>query len=177
MDVVAIMNWVDKNGGDSTTLKFIEMSGPVALSAIEEGRIDGADLNTPTLTRAIEGGKLRVLAQVFDAIAPRFANTGWFTTEDYAAKNRSVVEKFARAMTDASIYCNAHHADTVAMVAQNAKIDEKMVARMARITFGDYLRPADIQPLIDVAFKYKTISKSFDAKALISPYALKPPSA
>ena len=177
MDTVAIMNWVDKNGGDSKTLKFIEMSGPVALAAIEEGRIDGADLNTPTLTRGLEGGKVRALAQVFDTIAPRFANTGWFTTEDYASKNRAVVEKFARAMADASAYCNAHHAETVAMVAQQAKIDEKIVARMARITFGDYLRASEIQPLIDVAFKYKTISKSFDAKTLISPYALKPPSA
>lgn len=177
MDTVAVMNWVDKNGGDSTTLKFIEMPGAVAVAAIEEGRIDGADLNTPTLTRAIDGGKVRVLAQVFDAIAPRFANTGWFTTEEYAAKNKDVVEKFARVMNAASMYCNAHHADTVAMVALNAKLDEKLVGRMARITFGDYLRAGEIQPLIDVAAKYKTIAKTFDAKTLISPYALKPPSA
>ena len=177
MDTVAVMNWVDKNGGDSTTLKFIEMSGPVALAAIEQGRIDGADLNTPTLTRGLEGGNVRALAQVFDAIAPRFANTGWFTTGDFAAKNQAVVQKFARVMADAATYCNAHHADTVALVAQNAKLDPKLVARMARITFGDYLRPSEIQPLIDVAFKYKTIGKTFDARELISPYALKAPNA
>jgi NitT/TauT family transport system substrate-binding protein len=174
MDTVAIMNWVDKNGGDSKTLKFVEMSGPVALTAIEEGRIDGADLNTPTLTRGLEGGKVRTLAQIFDAIAPRFENTGWFTTTDYANKNRSVVETFARVIRDSNLYCNTHHADTVALVAENAKIDEKMVARMARITFGDYLRASDIQPLVNVAAKYGAISKPFDAAALISPYALKP---
>jgi NitT/TauT family transport system substrate-binding protein len=171
MDTVAIMNWVDLNGGDSKTLRFVEMSGPVALAAIEEGRIDGADLNTPTLTRGLEGGKVRTLAQIFDAIAPRFSNTGWFTTTDYATKNRDVVSRFARVMADAGAYCNAHHADTVAMVAENAKLDEKLVARMARITFGDYLRPADIQPLINVAAKYNVIAKPFDARALISPFA------
>jgi NitT/TauT family transport system substrate-binding protein len=174
MDTVAIMNWVDKNGGDSKTLKFVEMPGPVALSAIEEGRIDGADLNTPTLTRGLEGGKVRSLAQIFDAIAPRFANTGWFATTEYTTKNRSTVEAFARVIHDSNIYCNAHHAETVPLVAENAKIDEKMVARMARITFGDYLRAADIQPLVNVAAKYGAISKPFDAAALISPYALKP---
>jgi NitT/TauT family transport system substrate-binding protein len=171
MDTVAIMNWVDLNGGDSKTLRFVEMSGPVALAAIEEGRIDGADLNTPTLTRGLEGGKVRTLAQIFDAIAPRFSNTGWFTTTDYATKNHDVVSRFARVMADAGAYCNAHHADTVAMVAENAKIDEKLVARMARITFGDYLRPADIQPLINVAAKYNVIAKPFDARLLISPFA------
>jgi NitT/TauT family transport system substrate-binding protein len=177
MDTVAIMNWVDQNGGDSKTLKFVEMSGPVALAAIEEGRIDGADLNTPTLTRGLEGGKVRSLAQIFDAIAPRFANTGWFTTTDYATKNRSIVERFARVIGDANAYCNAHHADTVTLVAENAKIDAAVVGRMARITFGDYLRASDIQPLINVAAKYGAIAKPFDARALISPFALKAPNA
>jgi NitT/TauT family transport system substrate-binding protein len=174
MDTVAIMNWVDLNGGDSKTLKFVEMSASVSLAAIEEGRIDGADLNTPTLTRGLEGGKVRSLAQIFDAIAPRFANTAWFTTTDYASKNQSVVQAFARVIGEANAYCNAHHADTVALVAENAKIDAAVVARMARITFGDYLRPNDIQPLINVAAKYGAIAKPFDARTLISPYALKP---
>jgi NitT/TauT family transport system substrate-binding protein len=175
MDTVAIMNWVDQNGGDSKTLKFVEMSGPVSLAAIEEGRIDGADLNTPTLTRGLESGKIRSLAQIFDAIAPRFANTGWFTTTDYAKANSSIVQRFARAMAEANAYCNAHHADTVPLVAESAKIDEKVVARMARITFGDYLRASDIQPLVNVTAKYGAITKPFDARELISPYALKPP--
>jgi hypothetical protein len=62
----------------------------------------------------------------------------------------------------------------VQLVADSSKIDPKVVARMARITFGDYLRAADIQPLVNVAAKYGAIAKSFDARALISPYALKP---
>jgi NitT/TauT family transport system substrate-binding protein len=174
LDTVAIQNWVDRNGGDSKTLKFVEMSGSVALAAIEEGRIDGADLNTPTLTRGLEGGKVRTLAQIFDAIAPRFENTAWFGTTDYVSKNRDVVTRFARAMAESAAYCNAHHEATVAMVAETAKIDDKLVARMARITFADYLRPGDLQPLINVAAKYGVISKPFDARAIISPAALKP---
>ena len=175
LDTVAVMNWVDQNGGDSKTLKFVEMPAPVALAAIEDGRIDGADLNTPTLTRGLEDGKVRSLAQIFDAISPRFENTAWFTTTDYANANRDVVGRFVRAMAESNAYCNAHHADTVQLVADNAKLDPKLVARMARITFGDYLRPADLQPLINVTAKYGVIAKAFDARELISPFALKPP--
>ena len=174
-DAVSIMNWVDANGGDSKTLKFIEMAGSVAAAAVEEGRVDGTVLNTPTLTRALDSGKVRVLAQTHDAIAPRFANTGWFTTVDYATKNRDVVERFARVIGEANAYCNAHHGETVQLVAENAKLDEKLVARMPRVTFGDFLRPREIQPLIDLAAKYKTIAKPFEARDLISPYAQKPP--
>ena len=173
LDAIAIQNWVDQNGGDSKTLKFVEMSAPVALAALEEGRIDGVDLNTPTLTRALDGGKVRPFAQIFNAIAPRFINTAWFTTNDYATANQAVVTRFATVIADANKYCNAHHAETVPLVAENAKLDEKLVARMTRIVFSDALRPAEIQPLVDVAAKYKAISKPFDARALISPYALK----
>jgi NitT/TauT family transport system substrate-binding protein len=174
LDAIAIANWVDINGGDSRTLKYVEMPGPVAAAAIEDGRIDGADLNTPTLARALDGGKVRVLAQIFDAIAPRFINTAWFALADYANANHDVVTRFAAAITEANKYCNAHHADTVPLVAQNAKLDETEVARMTRITFSDALRPQEIQPLIDVAAKYKAIAKPFDARILISPYAPKP---
>ena len=175
LDTVAIMNWTDQNGGDSKTLRFVELSASASVAAIEEGRIDGANLNTPTLTRALDGGKLRSLAQIFDAIAPRFSNTGWFASEEYVAKNRATVDRFARAIRESALYCNGHHADTIAMVAQNTKLDEGLVARMARITFGEYLSAREIQPLIDVAFKYKTIERRFDAQELISPAALKRP--
>jgi NitT/TauT family transport system substrate-binding protein len=173
LDAVAIMNWTDQNGGDSKTLRFVELSASASVAAIEEGRIDGAHLNTPTLTRALDGGKLRAMPGIFDAIAPRFTNTGWFASEDYVAKNRGTVDRFARAICESAMYCNAHHADTVAIVAQNAKLDESLVARMPRITFGEFLNAREIQPLIEVAFKYKTIERRFDAQELISPAALK----
>jgi NitT/TauT family transport system substrate-binding protein len=173
LDTIAIMNWVDKNGGDSTSLKFLEIPAAVAVPALQEGRIDGVDLNTPTLTRALDGGNVRVMAQVFDAIAPRFSNTAWFGTIDYTSKNPDIVTRFARAMAESSAYCNAHHADTVPLVAENAKIEEAVVAKMTRITFGDALRPNEIQPLIDVAVKYKAISQPFDARDIISPIALR----
>lgn len=175
LDTVAVSNWVDRNGGDSTTLKFVEMSGSVAAAAVEEGRIDGVDLNTPILAQALDTGKVRILADIFEAIAPRFANTGWFATVDYIAQNRDTVDRFTKTMSAASAYCNAHPADTVAMVAQSAKLDPTVVARMPRIEFAEYLRAGEIQPLIDVTYRYKVISKSFDAREMISPAALKPP--
>jgi NitT/TauT family transport system substrate-binding protein len=174
LDTIALQNWVDLNGGDSKTLKFVEMPGPAAVAAVEEGRIDGVDLNTPSLARALASGKVRAFAQIFNAIAPRFINTAWFTTTDYANANRDVVTTFAAVVADANKYCNAHHAETVALVAENSKLDESIVARMTRIPFADALRPAEIQPLIDVAYKYKAIAKPFDAQTMISPYALKP---
>jgi hypothetical protein len=78
-------------------------------------------------------------------------------------------------MHDAALYCNAHPADTAPLVAEFDKVDVAVVQRMVRVPFAPYLDPRMIQPLIDVAFKYKVIDRNFDAADLISPLALQPP--
>jgi len=167
----AIMNWMDKNGGDPSSLRFVELPVSAAAVAVEEARVDGANVNTPTLTRALDRGKVRVLAQIFDAIGPRFLNTAWFASTDYTNANREAISRYARAIREASAYCNAHHAETAPMVATYMKLDPSLVARMARCTFAEELSLRDIQPLIEISVKYKLIAAAIDAQALISPYA------
>ena len=66
-------------------------------------------------------------------------------------------------MHDAAVYCNAHQSETVDMIAQFANLDPNVVRRMARVTFAEYLTPAEIQPLVNVAAKYKVIDHAFSA--------------
>jgi hypothetical protein len=54
-------------------------------------------------------------------------------------------------------------------------VDPATLTRIKRPTRSPYLDAAEIQPVIDVLVKYKTIPKAFSAVELISPYALKPP--
>ena len=175
LNAISMAAWIDRNGGDSTTVRFVELSAPAAAAAIVEGRIDGAIIGTPYLGEGLDNGTIRVFAKAFDAVAPRFIHIAWFTTEDFASKNRDAIARFARVMHDAAVYCNAHQAETAPLIVDFGKVDPKVAARMARVTFAEYLTAPMIQPLVDVTAKYKAIDKSFDAQELISPYALKPP--
>lgn len=56
---LAIMNWVDRNGGDSKTMKFVEIPNSAAGAALAEHRTDMTTLNEPQLTAAIETGSPR----------------------------------------------------------------------------------------------------------------------
>ena len=170
---ISVLAWADKNGGpDDVALRRATGAGG---GSVVEGRIDAAVLGTPYLTQAVEDGTVRIFAKPYDAVSTRFIHIAWFTLEDYAAKNRDVVERFARVMHDAAVYCNAHQAETVPLIAEFGKVDPKIAARMTRVTFPEYLSGPLIQPLVDVTAKYKAIEKPFDAQELISPYALKPP--
>ena len=175
LNTIASKAWVDKTGGDSTTVRYIEMPPPVALAALVDGRIDATLLTTPFLLQAVDGGKIRVLNDAYTAISHTFLGLGWIVTTDFAEKNRATIERFVRVMHDAAVYCNGHQADTVDMMAELAKQDPAVERRMKRIQFAEYLTPVSIQPLIDAAARYKVIDAPFNAQELISPYALRPP--
>lgn len=174
-DLYAIANaaFVDQAGGDSKTLKFIEMPSSASPQAIIDRRIDGATMTTPLLVTALDTGKLRVLGHPFDAIAKRFIQAAFFATSDFVEKNRDVVDRFQRVMRTAAIYANAHHAETAPMLAKFTKEDPKLVARMPRTLAGTGLDPALVQPVIDLAARYKAIPAAFDARAMIDPKAAK----
>jgi NitT/TauT family transport system substrate-binding protein len=159
--------WVDQHGGDSTSLKVLEMPSSAALGALTEGRVDAANVSNPFYSNVMASGKVRVIGRPDDAIATRFMITGWFATADYVAKNRSVVERFAQVVRQAAAYTNKHHAETVDLIAAFSGMDPAVLASMTRATIADGIDVRDIQPIIDTAAKYKVIDRAFDAQELI----------
>lgn len=175
LNAIGAMAWIDRNGGDVRTVRFVELSQPASIAALDDGRIDATVLGTPTLTEALDSGKFRVLARPFDAVARRFEHIAWFTTSDFAAKNAPGLERFTRVMHDANVYAGAHPEETAPLVAQFDKVDVAVVLKMVRVPFAEYLDARMIQPLVDAAFRYRVIEKNFDATELIGAVALRPP--
>lgn len=161
--------WVDQHGGDSRTLRLIELPISAVPEALEQGRIDAGNVLEPHLRFAVESGKAQVLAHPFDAIAPQFLYTAWFTTKDVAAKDRDLLERFSRVIHDAAIYANGHHAETADALSAFTKVDPKIIAKSTRSTAGIVLDPRQVQPVIDAAAKYNAIAGPFDARDLIDP--------
>lgn len=174
LDWIASYAWLQQNGANVDTLKFVELPSPALVPALSDGRIDALTVGEPWVQRALDSGKARILAKSFSAIAPRFLMTGWFTTKDIAAKESDALVKFERVMRDASLYTDAHHAEIVPILAAYAKLDADLVARTIKDNGAPYLDPRLIQPMIDVSARYQLIPKAFPAQVLISDVALKP---
>jgi NitT/TauT family transport system substrate-binding protein len=168
INTLATRSWVDAHGGDSATLKFIEMSPPEAIGALVQGRIDAATVTTPVYTQAITSGKARAAMPIFDGIGPRYMITGWFANENYVAAHKDVIAKFAEVMRQAEAYCNTHGDATKPLIADFTGLDPALIAKMPNIVYPASLNRRDIQPVIDTAVRYKTLEKSFDAQQMIS---------
>jgi NitT/TauT family transport system substrate-binding protein len=169
---LAARAWTDARGGDSATLKLTEIPMSQAAAAVETGRIDAAIVVQPYFQAAAADPKIRVIGDPSSALGSHFMQSTWFTSTDYAAKNPDTIERFMRAMRDASTYVNGHHSETADLVAKFMKVDS-VPAMTTRIPQGVRFNPAQMQSLIDIQARYKMIPSPFDVHELIYPPALR----
>jgi NitT/TauT family transport system substrate-binding protein len=165
---VSVRAWVDQRGGDSTTLKFLEIPASAATAAIDDGRVDAAAFTNPSLSVALAGGKVQSIGHPFDGIGKFFIQSAYFVTSSYFAANRATVDKFVRAINESGAYVDSHQAQTADALSAFSKIPLDVIQHMTRTQLTAKLDPRSLQPLVDAAFKYKAIAKNFDAKEMIA---------
>lgn len=159
--------WVDKNGGDVSSLKFIEIPFGASADAVKEHRVDAMMLLEPLLDTAIAEGKTKTLADAYAAIADRFAIGTYIARPDWLAANTKLAQRFRAVTEQASAWVNGHVAETAQLLADATKIPLDVVKRMSRVRYATTLEPSDYQPYIDKAAHYKLIGRSFPASELL----------
>jgi NitT/TauT family transport system substrate-binding protein len=168
LNAVAMSAWIDADGGDSKTVKFLEIPAAAATQAVASGRVDGSTLSMIFCGQAVAGGTCRLLGHPFEAIAKRFVYSGFFCTADFASKNATALDAFRRVMAQSGAYILAHRSETVPLVAKFTGLDEKVIASVP-VEVATKLDLKLIQPLIDKAITYKLIPNDFDLRAMIGP--------
>jgi NitT/TauT family transport system substrate-binding protein len=159
--------WIDKHGGDSTKVHFIEMPAVEIGAAVGHGTVDAGVIPEPALTAAEDAGQVKVLAQPYDAIADRFMINGWFANEDWIKHNSATAKKFADAVYEAGKWANTHRPESAKILERHAKADPTIVTRMRRATYGEKFDTNSMQTVIDSTARYKGLAKSFPAGELI----------
>ena len=174
LDSVAALAWIDQHGGDSKTVRRVEIPPTATQAALESGRIDAAGLQEPRLSVALKGGRIRVLGHMYDAIAKRFLVSAEFATVEFVAANRDAVTRYYRAQLEANAYANAHQDITARWLAEFASADLDTILHTPRKSLAESLDLAMIQPVIASAVRYKVIERGFEPRELVSPAILNP---
>lgn len=156
--------WLDQNGGDSSTVKFVEIPFPAMPAALEAGHIDAAAIGEPFLSVAEKHG--RVLSYGFDGISKRFLIGTWVTTQQWANANPDFVRRFAVVMRETAVWANENEVKSGEILVKYAQIDPTIAATMTRSHYAEQLSAAMMQPFIDVSAKYYGF-KTFPAQELI----------
>jgi NitT/TauT family transport system substrate-binding protein len=166
---IAAREWIDKNGGDSKTVKSVELPLPEMKAALESGRVDGANLDTtsdPTLNKP--GDTLRFIGSTFDAVSPRFAPSVWFSTNDWVAKHPAAAKAFVAGMRESAVWAATHHRESADILSKYTHVTPAQINLVTRVTYGEHLTPDLIQPNMDAAVKFGVLKAAFPITDMIS---------
>ena len=152
-DVGALLSrgWLDANGGDSRTLKFLEMPGVAVGAALAEGRIDAATLRNPGLAAVIGAGQGKAFAHPGDAQARHFLNVAG----DRIGTLVPMVEPVGVGAQQPAHPAPYFHQDVA------------ILGRTDPALLGATLEAAELQPIVDAAQRYGLIAKAFPAGELL----------
>lgn len=64
--------WIDQNGGDSKTTKFVELPSSATPAAIVAGRVDAGIMVDPLLAEAVRSENCKIIGRPYDVVAKRF---------------------------------------------------------------------------------------------------------
>jgi NitT/TauT family transport system substrate-binding protein len=169
---VATYKWLQDNGADPDSVKFIELPQPSMAAAVERGTVDAATINEPSLTPSLEAN--RIIGYPYSAIGKDVELTAWFATEDWVADHPALAGQFVVAMHEAALWANtkSNWPKSGAIVAQYTGLPPETVAHMRRAAYGVVFDVTMMQPFLDAANAQKSLSGHVDARSMISKVAL-----
>jgi len=159
---------IDGLGGDSATVRWVELPTSAVAAALEQGRIDAGITVEPYMSKALAGGKVRILVDPLNGYRRPILEGAYFAMHDYIAAHRDVVARFAHVLGQAAAYTNAHLAETLPLFIAYSGMDAETATKMRHALIATTFDASDIQPVVDMAAKYKVIPHGLDAHEMIA---------
>jgi len=174
---LGVRMWVDKHGGDSSTLSFVEIPFPQLNDALLNNRVDAIQQNEPFVSQIVQGNpdKVQLLDWVFSNVFPNALLAGLYSSDDYIKNNHSTVEAFNHAYNQGVDWVNAHlkTQELYELISGYSKLP---VARLEHIMgWPRYEKKVSTAVYLQLAKdmeRYGMIKKLPDPKTLIFPAVL-----
>jgi NitT/TauT family transport system substrate-binding protein len=164
------LSWIDKNGGDSKTVNFVEMPPPQQGAAIVAKRIDGAVIVEPFYTGA--RNDVVYLGPTYSSVNDNkpFQTLGIAGAKPWVDANPGPARTFAAAIHATARWANdaKNHAEAATILAQYTKVDPAVIAAYPRLLFAERNSASLVQPVVDLLAKYEIIPKAFPAGELFA---------
>lgn len=162
---VTLDAWIDANGGDSKSVKLLELPFGGVPAALAQGRIDAAMLVEPFTTMA--KGQVKILGDALAPVGKHFMVTGWYAKADWLNANRDTARRFVEVIAKTAKWANANHDDSAAILAKYSPVPLAVIKASPRAVYGEVpVTPDWLQPVLDFSSKYIGLERT-SAAALI----------
>jgi NitT/TauT family transport system substrate-binding protein len=165
------MQWIDRNGGDSKTVNFVEIPMPQHDAAINAKRVDGSIMVEPIYSQArLDVAQMGLTYAAVNNGKP-FQTLGIAANRDWATKNPAIAKKVQSAIPAAAVWANnaGNREECVQLLIKLTKVEVSAIRSYPRLAFAERNDPAYVQPVIDLMTKYGILPSRFSASELFAP--------
>jgi NitT/TauT family transport system substrate-binding protein len=163
---VTIMKAVEDDGGDPTTIEFVEVAFPDVQAQLEAGSIDAGWVPDPFMSQ-ISGAGGNIVVYPYQATIPGLELLTNITTQKMLDEQPELVSEYAAAMNEALTWAASNEDAVRAAIAANMNIPEEAAAGITLPVFTSDLNVDNLQQLADLAVGYGVLDKAPDFDTLI----------
>jgi NitT/TauT family transport system substrate-binding protein len=163
---VTIKTALDKEGVETSGLKFVEVPFPDMIPALEEGQIDVAWATEPFISGALAAGHRKILDPMV-ATHPRLTLAAYFGSTEFIEENPELVEKFKRAMNRSLDYAAQNEQEAREAIKSNTEIPPEVVDKMPLPYWTSDLNEESIRFLLAQCEKYGYFDEEIDVDAIL----------
>jgi NitT/TauT family transport system substrate-binding protein len=157
---------LDKEGVDSSSVKFVEVPFPEVPAAVSGGRIDAGFTAEPFVTTVLgQGGKV-VFAPQSD-LGAHYPNGSYATSKQFFKDSPDVIKRFDAAITKSLKFAQDNPDAVRKIIPTYTKIPPDVAAKMRLPVFTADLDKKAIDEQMGFLEKYKVVDKAPSAKDLI----------
>lgn len=165
---LTIMAAVEQDGGDPSTIEFVEVAFPDAAAQLEAGNIDAAWVPDPFMSQIAADGNLVV--HPYQAVIPGLSVLTNFTTNELIESDPELVKAYAAAMQESLEFTNDNEDVARAALEKHLDLPAEVAATMTLPTFTAELNMADIEQLADLAVEKGILPSKPDLEATFVQY-------
>jgi NitT/TauT family transport system substrate-binding protein len=144
---VTIMKAVEDDGGDPSTIEFVEVAFPDAQAQLDAGNIDASWVPDPFMSQIVGAGG-NLVVHPYQATIPGLSLLVNITTQELLDSDPELVADFAAAMEEALGWAADNEEGVRAAIVENMGIPEEAAAG---ITLPDFTAEVDVDALEELA--------------------------
>lgn len=163
---VLVSHVVEQNGGDPSTIEFVELGFPDMPAALDRGDVDAAWIFEPFITIA-GGSDSSVLTHLLVETDPELMLSVYFADEGYLEDNPDVHERFVTATNEALAYAEEHPEETREILGTYTQIPEEVRAEIVMPRYPSEINESSLELLAELSQKYDLIGDGFEVESVL----------
>jgi len=163
---VLVGHVVEKNGGDPSTIEFVELGFPDMPAALERGEVDAAWIFEPFVTIASGTGS-QVLTHLLVETDPELMLSVYFADERYISDNPEITEKFVNATKRSLDFANENPDEVREILSTYTQIPDDVRAKVVLPRYPSEVNVDSLELLAELAQKDGLIGEGFEVGTVL----------